>query len=196
MHPDKQIICILANTNDDKIRVWKSYVDAEHLLKGEVVLDTMEHYQSLFAISVQNNREAVLKNTYALNETLHKKDIDEKLRSQFVGTTILYIKDVLKKQGIVTIDDDAKARLKAYWSSLSAKQICTGIEETLTDLLDGSDNKAHKIELLQRSVINNQKVKKLKIDDWLTILLEIVSNIYKYINTDSSEGQDIFTTVR
>ena len=191
LHPDKQIICILANTNDDKIRVWKSYVDAEHLLKGEVVLDTMEHYQSLFETSVQNNREAVLKNTYALNETLHKKDIDEKLRSQFVGTTILYIKDVLKKQGIATIDDDAKARLKAYWSSLSAKQICTGIEETLTDLLDGSDNKAHKIELLQRSVINNQKVKKLKIDDWLTILLEIVGNIYKYINTDSSEGQDI-----
>ena len=137
LHPGKQLICILANTNDDRIRVWKSYVDAEHLLKGEVVLDTMEHYQSLFETSVQNNREAVLKNTYALNETLHKKDIDEKLHSQFVGTTILYIKDVLKKQGIVTIDDDAKARLKAYWSSLSAKQICTGIEETLADLLDG-----------------------------------------------------------
>ncbi len=191
LHPNKQIICILANTSDDKIRVWKSSIDADHHLLDETVLDTMEHYQSLFTVKVQNNREAVLKNTYILNETLHKKDIDEKLRSQFVGTTILYIKDVLKKHGITTIDDKAKAQLKTYWSSLSAKQICTGIEETLTKLLDGSDNKAQKVELLQRSVLNNQKVKKLHLEDWIAILIEIVDNIYKYINTDSSEGQDI-----
>ncbi len=191
LYPNKQIICILANTTDDKIRVWKSDVDAGHRLGDETALDTMEHYQSLFTVKVQNNREAVLKNTYILNETLHKKDIDEKLRSQFVGTTILYVKDILKKQGIVTIDDKAKAQLKAYWNSLSPKQICTGIEETLDAMLDGSDNKKQKIELLQRSVLNNQKVKKLKLEDWTAILIEIVDNIYKYINTDSSEGQDI-----
>ena len=39
----------------------------------------MKHYKGLFMINRQNNREKVLKNTYALNETLHKKDIDEKL---------------------------------------------------------------------------------------------------------------------
>ena len=91
LHPEKQVICILANTTDDKIKVWKSDVDADHLLANETVLDTIEHYQSLFVAQVQNNREAVLKNTYALNETLHKKDIDENLRSQFVGTSILYM---------------------------------------------------------------------------------------------------------
>lgn len=191
LNPKNHIICILANTDNDKIRVWKSCVDEEHLLENETVLDTMEHYQSLFAIKTQNNREAVLKNTYALNETLHKKDIDENLRSQFVGTTVLYIKDVLKKLGIVTINDSAKIQLKNYWSSLSPMQICTGIQETLSALLDSSDNKAHKIELLQLNVLENQKVKKLNRDDWITILLEIVCNIYKYINTDSSEGQDI-----
>ena len=191
LHPGKQIICILANTTNDRIRVWKSYIDVEHKLSDETALDTMEHYQSLFAIKLQNNREAVLKNTYDLNETLHKKDIDEKLRSQFVGTTLLYIKDVLKKQGISIINEESLQTLKEHWRNLSAKLIRAGIEETLSNLLDGSDNKQRKIELLQNSVLNDQKVKKLKLEDWIELLNEIVDNIYRYINVDTAEGQDI-----
>ncbi|MBR0540730.1 MAG: N-6 DNA methylase [Clostridia bacterium] len=192
LHHGKKIICILANTNNDKIRVWKSIMDDHHLLSDETVLDTMEHYESLFSESNrQNDREQVLKNTYALNITLHKKDIDEKLRSQFVGTTLLYLRDVLKNKGIVKINDEARNELRDYWKNLSAKQIRSGIEETLTNLLDGSDNKTLKIELLQRNVLNDQKVKKLAVEDWIDVLDEIVNNIYKYINLDSSEGQDI-----
>jgi len=191
LHYGKKIIAILANTNDDKVKVWKSSIDDEHLLDDETVLDTMEHYKSLFAINKQNDREKVLKNTYTLNETLHKKDIDERLRSQFVGTTLLYIRDVLKQQGITVINDDTRKKLKEYWKGLSAKQIRSGIEETLTNLLDGSDNKTLKVELLQKNVLNDQKVKRLEVKDWLDVLDEIVGNIYKYINTDSSEGQDI-----
>ena len=191
LHYGKKIICILANTSDDKVKVWKSVMDEDHLLKDETVLDTMAHYESLFEINRQNNREAVLKNTYALNETLHRKDIDEKLRSQFVGTTLLYLRDVLKKQGISAITDETRQQLKDYWSGLSAKMIRSGIEETLSNLLNGSDNKALKVELLQRNVINDQKVKKLSLKDWIEVLDEIVGNIYKYINDDSSEGQDI-----
>ncbi|MCR4963191.1 MAG: N-6 DNA methylase [Firmicutes bacterium] len=191
IHFSKKIICILANTNNDKIKVWKSEMDDDHLLKDETVLDTMEHYVSLFEINRQNNREAVLKNTYALNETLHRKDIDEALRSQFVGTTLLYLRDVLKKQGITMITPDARQKLKDYWGGLSPTMIRSSIGETLSNLLDGSDNKALKIELLQRNVINNQKVKKLALKDWIEVLDEIVGNIYKYINDDSSEGQDI-----
>lgn len=191
LHSGKKVICILANTNNDKIKVWKSFMDDEHLLKDETVLDSMEHYKSLFCFSRQNDREKVLKNTYALNETLHKKDIDERLRSQFVGTTLLYIRDVIKHQGITVINDDTRLYLRNYWKGLSAKQIRSGIEETLTNLLDGSDNKQLKIELLQKTVLNDQKVKRLEVKDWVDVLDEIVGNIYKYINTDSSEGQDI-----
>lgn len=191
LHPENKVICILANTNNNKIKVWKSLMDDEHLLKDEKVLDTFEHYKSLFFISKQNNREKVLKNTYALNETLHKKDIDERLRSQFVGTTLLYIRDVIKQKGLSSINDETRLYLRNYWKELSAKQIRSGIEETLTNLLDGSDNKALKIELLQKNVLNDQKVKKLDVNDWVDILDEIVGNIYKYINADSSEGQDI-----
>lgn len=191
LHYGKKIIAILANTTDDKVKVWQSSIDEEHFLEYETVLDTMEHYKSLFVLNKQNDREKVLKNTYTLNETLHKKDIDERLRSQFVGTTLLYIRDVLKQKGITVINDGSRKELKEYWKGLSAKQIRSGIEETLTNLLDDSDNKALKIELLQKNVLNDQKVRSLKNQDWLDVLDEIVGNIYKYINTDSSEGQDI-----
>lgn len=99
LHYGKKIIAMLANTRNDKIKVWKSVIDDKHLLEDETVIDTMEHYASLFDVSKQNDREKVLKNTYALNELLHKKDIKESLRSQFVGTLLLHIKDLVKKIG-------------------------------------------------------------------------------------------------
>ena len=191
LHYGKKIVAILANTTNDKVKVWKSSIDDEHFLKNEIVLDTMTHYESLFEVKKQNNREAVLKNTFALNETLHRKDIDEALRSQFVGTTLLYLRDVLKKKGITTITPEARQNLKTYWSGLSSTLIRTSIKETLDSLLNGSDNKTLKIDLLQQNVINNQKVKQLKLSDWIEVLDEIVNNIYRYINEDSSEGQDI-----
>ena len=191
IHNSAKIICILANTSNDSIRVWKSEIDDAHLLLDETVLDSMEHYENLFGVSKQNDREAVLRNTYTLNETLHKKDIDEKLRSQFVGTAYLYLQDVLKKRGVTAITAETLQQMNEYWSGLSAKQIRSGIEDTLSSLLDGSENKELKIKLLQRNVLENPKVLKLKQKDWVDILDEIVKNIYKYINEDSSEGQDI-----
>lgn len=191
LHPGKKVICILANTNNNKLKVWKSFVDDDHLLPEETVLDTMEHYKSLFDINKQNNREKVLKNTYDLNELLHKKDIDEKLRSQFVGTTLLYIKDIISRTGASRIDENLVKKLNDAWSMQSAEQIRAGIKNTLDNLLDGSNNKTKKVELLQKNVLNDQKVKKLNLADWMQILDTIILNIYKFIDTDSSEGQDI-----
>lgn len=70
-------------------------------------------------------------------------------------------------------------------------QIRTGIETTLDNLLDGSDNKAKKIKLLRSNVVSDQKVRALKLNDWLDILIDIVTGIYAYIDEDSSEGQDL-----
>lgn len=191
LHYGKKIIAILANTNNDEIKVWKSAVDDEHVLSNETVLDKMEHYVSLFEASKQNDREKVLKNTYDLNELLHKMDIDERLRSQFVGTTLLYLKKLVEKFGAKKIDDELKKTLDAHWSVMDGKQLRAAIESTLDSLLDGSDNKAKKIELLQKNVLNDQKVKKLTINHWIKILDTILMDIYRYIDTNSSEGQDI-----
>lgn len=191
LHKGIKIIAILANTNNDKIKVWRYSVDDSHLMKEETVLDTMEHYIKLFDTTRQNDKERVMKNTYDLNELLHKKDIDEKLRSQFVGTTLLYIKDMIKKTGATRIDDALKDKLDDVWKMMSAEEIRAGIKNTLDNLLDNSENKTKKIELLQKNVLNDQKVKKLKIKDWIEILDTILMDIYRYIDADSSEGQDI-----
>lgn len=151
----------------------------------------MEHYTSLFNASKQNDREKVLKNTYALNELLHKKDIPEKLRSQFVGTSLLYIKDEVKNRGFITIDDKSIGIMRDYWSNNRASGIIGAIKETLENLLDGSDNKAKKIQLLQSKVLNSQNVKALNIDDWTEILTYLLRNIFAYIDEESDEGQDI-----
>lgn len=164
LHKSKKIIAILANTSNDKIKVWKDQVDDEHLLPNETVLDKMDHYVNLFKINKQNDREKVLKNTYDLNELLHKMDIDERLRSQFVGTSLLYLKELIKKIGATKIDDVLKQTLDDIWKVMDGKQLRAAIESTLDGLLDGSDNKAKKIELLQKNVLNDQKVRKLDIN--------------------------------
>lgn len=191
LHYGKKIIAILANTNNDEIKVWKTAVDDDHVLINETVLDKMEHYVNLFNTNKQNDKEKVLKNTYDLNELLHKMDIDERLRSQFVGTTLLYLKKLVEKLGSKKIDEDLKQRLDLHWSVMDGKQLRAAIESTLDSLLDGSENKAKKIELLQKNVLNDQKVKKLSITNWIQILDTILMDIYRYIDTNSSEGQDI-----
>lgn len=92
----------------------QNFVDDDHLLKDEVILDTMAHYANLFKINKSNDRETVLKNTYSLNELLHKKDIDENLRSQFVGTSLLYIKDLVKKKSTVLITKEFVDSMKEF----------------------------------------------------------------------------------
>lgn len=186
-----KVICILANTNNNDIRVWKNIIDDGHELLNETVLDTMEHYEKLFDINKQNDRELVLKNTYALNELLHKKDIDEVLRSQFVGTTLLYIKSTIKDKGTTVINNALVEDLNSAWKMMGPEAICAAIRATLNNMLNGSDNKAKKIELLQKHVLDNQKVKNLSINDWIEILDTIILDIYRYIDADSSEGQDI-----
>jgi hypothetical protein len=57
----------------------------------------------------------------------------------------------------------------------------------LNKLLDGSENKEIKIKLLQKNILEDQKVKKLSIDSRIIVLDFILMEIYKNINDDSSE---------
>lgn len=191
LHYGKKIICILANTINDKMKVWKSAIDREHFLAEETVLNNMAHYQALFYMNKINDREKVLKKTYALNELLHKMDIDEKLRSQFIGTILLYIKKMVKSEGSPAIDRALRDKLIAHWQMTSSEEIIAAVKNTLSGLLDDSDNKIKKIELLQNSILNHQKIKKLSLDNWIEVLDTVLTDIYQYIDADSSEGQDI-----
>ena len=154
-------------------------------------METMAHYKSLFSVTTKNDRERVMRNTYALNELLHKKDIDENKRSQFVGTTLLYIKAQVVKSGASRIDDALLSKLNSVWAMMKADAIRAAIGSVLNELLDGSDNKAKKIELLKKNVLEDQKIKNLTTEDWIEILDTILKDIYRYIDADTSEGQDI-----
>ncbi|MBQ6910204.1 MAG: N-6 DNA methylase, partial [Synergistaceae bacterium] len=146
----------------------------------------------LFNLKTKNDRETVLHNTYKLNELLHKMGINENERSQFVGTTLLYIKDLINKTGAKEINQELLDRLKNVWSIMSSDGIRAEIGGVLRQLLDNdNDNKAEKLKLLQKAVLDDQKVKQLDIDSWIKILESILTGIYKYIDFESSEGQDI-----
>lgn len=192
LHKGRKVICILANTNNDDIRAWKSEIDDAHLLKDETVIDSMMHYVHLFASDRQNDREIVMKNTYLLNELLHKKDINEAKRSQFVGTCLLFVKNQVERFGHGGyINENMKNTICDIWSKQTPKMIRSGIADVLDGLLDGTTNKTKKIELLQHNILEDQHVKALTLDEWIEILSTIMMNIYRYIDDDSSEGQDI-----
>lgn len=69
-------------------------------------------------------------------------DIDERLRSQFVGTTLLYLKKLVEKFEVKKIDEELRKTLDTLWAVMDGKQLRAAIESTLDSLLDGSDNKA------------------------------------------------------
>ncbi|PAF46107.1 type I restriction endonuclease subunit M [Helicobacter sp. 12S02634-8] len=191
LNPTIKIIAILANTTNDKIRVFKYDISPQNELKNETKLDSMEHYVSLFVVNKQNNREAVLKNTYSLNELLHKKDIDERLRSQFVGTLLLHIKDLVKNYSMSSNINESINKIRESIQMLDSKQIIAGVERTLEKLLNDSDNKDTKVRLLQKNILDNQKVRSLSSSEWCEIIEFIITKIYVYINETSDEGQDI-----
>ena len=83
-----KIIAMVANTSDDRITVWKSEVEDDRKLDTEEAIRTMSEYVSMFDAKHTNNKEEVMRNTYQLNELLHRHGVGEKLRSQFVGTCL------------------------------------------------------------------------------------------------------------
>lgn len=174
------IIGILANTNDDRIRVWHGKVSDETFLSDQIALTSFTDYRNIIAPARINNKEQVIRNTYKLNETLHGMGIDEKLRSQFVGTCILALKNHLNYHG------------------LSTSQILQGVYDVLCSLLQGDLNKAEKLNILHTNVLTDQKIRQLDAKDITQVLDDISTDIMPYINEETTKGQDLlnlfFTT--
>ena len=112
LQPDNNIIAILAGTKDSRILVWKVIGDYEEELE-DTQIKSFDEYASYFHVKNTNDKNAVLDNTAKLNKILHDNGIKEKLRSQFVGTCLLALKN-----GLV-------------YKSLSTSQIIAGIKEMI-----------------------------------------------------------------
>lgn len=174
------VIGIIANTNDDRIRVWRDCVSDASFLSDQTALTSFADYRNIVAPARVNNKEQVIKSTYKLNETLHSIGIPEGLRSQFVGTCILALKNHLAYNG------------------LSTAQILQGIYEILGSLLQGDLNRANKLDILHKKVLQDQKIRQLSADDIIRVLTDISLDIMPYINEETAKGQDLlnlfFTT--
>ncbi len=167
-------VAILANTINDNIKVWRGVVSDSDLMPKETAIRTMDEYVDFYTSKI-NDKEKVMQNTYKLNELLHRHSIPEKLRSQFVGTCLLALKN----------------RLDYSAPTLTTAQVRARIKEVLEDLLNSDINKAEKIVLLNRNVLDNQYVRQLKIDAFREILKFIEYNILPFINDKSTSGQDL-----
>lgn len=181
---DNRVVAILASTQTDEIRVWlddSGIIDDEHENKNERVIRPFTDYVDVF-FGARNDKRTIVENTYALNELLHGYGINEKIRSQFVGTCLLALKNGLKYEG------------------LSTKQIRAGIEEILNALLDKAKdlNKAAKLVILKSKVIDSQDVTDLTKEQFSHVLQEIKDKILPFINDRTTKGQDLlnlfFTT--
>lgn len=176
LNSETNIIAILANTDNDQIKVWKfSNNEASGLELADSKLKSFEEYKMLFIPQNVNDRNAVLENTSKLNKILHDNGIPEKLRSQFVGTCLLALKERLKFKG------------------LSTSQINAGIKEILASMLHDSLDRAKKLLVLQNNILESQSVSTLRSEEYQKILLFIKKNILPYINEYTTEGHDILS---
>lgn len=160
-----KIIAMVANTSDEHITVWKSEITDDKKLIKEDSLRTMPEYVAMFNTKHTNNKEKVMHNTYKLNELLHRHGISEKLRSQFVGTCLLAIKNDL-----------------VYNRKMKTSQILGGIHTILEDLLEGSLKKAEKLTLINTNVLKNQNIRNMESENLCMILDFIKHDIFPFIN--------------
>ncbi len=173
LSPQTKIIAILANTSNNNIKVWKIGEYEEEL--DDKKLKSIAEYVEYFKPRNINDKTAVLENTAKLNRMLHDNGIPERLRSQFVGTCLLALKEGLKYKG------------------LSTKQINAGIKDILSSMLKDSIDKAKKLSALQSNVIESQYVENLDPDSYQKLLDFICHSILPYINDASYEGHDILS---
>lgn len=176
LNPDTNIVAILANTENDLIKVWQfASTEANGIELSDTRLKSFEEYKFYFVPQNVNDRTAVLENTSKLNKLLHDNGIPEKLRSQFVGTCLLALKEKLKFKG------------------LSTAQINAGINEILASMLHNSLDRATKLSLLKTKILESQSVSSIRAEEYHKILLFIKKNILPYINEYTSEGHDILS---
>ena len=204
-YSEKRIVAILAETEGNEVWTWYGgsvIIDEQHRKLKEKTIKSFEEYENLCFGRI-NNKIKVVDSIKQLNELLHSNNINERLRSQFVGTCLLAIKHGLQYKNIrESIDRETGQKLT------KVQVIIKGIADILSGLLardfeedDNSEsrlNKAEKISALNRRVLEDQNVQSLNYEDFKQILGFIDDNIIPYIDDSSTAGQDLlnlfFTT--
>lgn len=195
---NNEIVCILASIKSNTIEVYygKNFNIKEEFKKNEKSLKEFEEYEDIY-FGTTNNKIKILENTYELNEILHSYGIKEELRSQFVGTCLLALKNGLVYTTVPKEETDENGKIIRK-ELMTTRQITIGIEDILKKLLEKNLNKAEKLVILKNKILDSQDIGNLDINEFKEILNFIEKNILPYINDKNTEGQDIlnlfFTT--
>ena len=194
---NKKIVAILAETDGDEIWVWYGQsviIDDEHKIVEESSLRPFEEYEDLCFGKV-NDKIKVVDSIKTLNEKLHADGINEKLRSQFVGTCLLALKNGLRYEAVKE-QPDPKTGKKLTPEQVVLKEIKSILEGLLAK--GGSLNKLGKLSILNNKVLEDQDVTSLTYKELKDILQFIDCNVVPYINDKNTAGQDLlnlfFTT--
>lgn len=199
-YSDKKIVAILAETDGDDVLVWYGQsviIDDEHKKLDESTIKTFEEYENLCFGKV-NDKIKVVDSIKILNEKLHSDGVNEKLRSQFVGTCLLALKNGLNYKNVsATIDPNTGSSLSPEKVVINnIKSILSGLLAKSGDITDL--NKAGKLSVLNNKVLDDQDIATLTYEEMKDILEFINSNIVPYINDKNTAGQDLlnlfFTT--
>jgi len=150
-YSDRRIVAILAETEGDNVSVWYGQsviIDDDHRVEEETIIKSFEEYEEICFGKV-NDKIKVIDSIKILNEKLHSDGVSEKLRSQFVGTCLLALKNGLVYENIKeTINPNTGKPL------LSNEVVLNNIKNILEGLLtkSGSLNKASKLAILNNKV--------------------------------------------
>lgn len=193
---DKTIVAILAETDGDQVWTWYGQsviIDDDHKDSELDKILSFKEYEDLCFGKV-NDRIKIVDSIKNLNEMLHSDGIDENLRSQFVGTCLLALKNGLFYKDVKsTIDEDGN-------KIPPERVILKNIEQILSGLLskNGSINKAGKLSILTQKVLEDQDILNLTYDELKDILEYIDDKVVPFINDKNTAGQDLlnlfFTT--
>lgn len=195
-YSDRKIIAILAETDGDEVWTWHGQsviIDDEHMSDNLNSILTFEEYEDLYFGNV-NDKLKVVDSIKTLNELLHSDGINEKLRSQFVGTCLLALKNGLVYEGVKRKTDNTGKEL------LPEQVVLNDIKNILEGLLSqgGDLNKVSKLAILNNKVLDDQDVTSLSYQELQSLLSYIDKNVVPYINDKNTAGQDLlnlfFTT--
>lgn len=194
---NKTIVAMLAETGGDDVRTWYGQsviIDDEHESKDLNKILSFKDYEELCFGKV-NDHIKIVDSIKALNEKLHTDGINERLRSQLVGTCLLALKNGLDYKGLKpTLDEDG--------NQVQPEQIIlNNIKTILSGLLSQKDktiNKAGKLSILTQHVLEDQDIMNLSYEELQDILDYINDKVLPFINDKNTAGQDLlnlfFTT--
>ena len=171
---NNKIIAILANTSDNRIKVWKGIPSEDTLLKNEFVLKDMEFYSRIFT-EEKIDKQHIYDLTKKINDCLHTEFGIKNLYHRMIFTACAL---VAKRYGAFLV--------KGMDYSLLHNSILNTLNKSLAD----SKRQNQKLGLLVE-VYSEIKMNSTENQEAINNFIEWTIDISDSINSDNWNGEDV-----